>query len=401
MIMKQRGIVKKSIVYAIKDKSNCSGCHACYAVCPKNCISMVSDDEGFWYPKVDEAKCVQCGICVEKCPVINEVDKDEIPTAYAALNKELDIRLSSSSGGIFTLLAEHIIDNGGTVFGVAFDNDLNVRHIGINKKKDIQRLQGSKYVQSKIGDCYKKTKKILDAGNVVLFSGTPCQIAGLHSYLGKIYDNLSTVDIFCLGVPSPKAWRKHLEYCGEIEKTMVKSYSFRDKSEGWKNYSTKIHYKDGRIKKIPHQQNPYMRAFLSAVCMRPSCHSCKFKGEQRHSDITLADFWGISNVLPDMDDDKGTSLMLVHSEKAEEILTSIIDKLVIQTVDIDEALMYNSAALYSVKAHPKRQQFLSAVDYMPFDVAVKKYCEPSLLTKMHRKTRGVLSRVKRIIIKAK
>mgnify|MGYP000943720074 CR=1 FL=1 len=395
MIGKEK--TKTNIEKILVSNANCSGCHACYAICPKNCVSMINDDEGFWYPKVNEKYCINCGLCIAKCPILNEVKKGENLTAYAAQNKDLAVRLNSSSGGVFSLLAEYAIDRGGTVFGAAFDEDLNVHHRGIDKKDNIQLLQGSKYVQSKISDCYQKAKKLLDAGGTVLFSGTPCQIAGLRSFLGKPYENLILVDIFCLGVPSPKVWRKHLENCRNIKKTRIKSYSFRDKLKGWRNYYTKIDYLDGNFKRIPHHLNPYMRAFLSAVCLRPSCYSCKFKGMQRHSDVTLADFWGIENIMPAMDDDKGTSLMLVHSEKVENILTSIADKLIIQEVDVEQALVYNSAALRSVKANSKRKQFLSSIEHMPFNLAVKKYCEPSLIKKFLSIIRKMLSKIKDFI----
>ena len=205
----------------VQDKSKCSGCHACSSICPKKCISLVADEEGFLYPKVNEKECLNCNLCEQVCPFLNPIgiSKDEAPIAYAAKNLDEGTRTKSSSGGVFTAIAEHVIGQGGIVFGSAFDSPYNVVHIGVQKKDELQRLRGSKYVQSKIGNTYQEAKEALVSGRVVLFTGTPCQIGGLKAFLKKDYPNLYTQDLICHGVPSPKIFKEYKKF---IEKKYYK-----------------------------------------------------------------------------------------------------------------------------------------------------------------------------------
>lgn len=257
----------------IDDKTNCSGCHACANACPKNCISMVSDEEGFWYPQVNKEKCIDCGLCEKVCPIIHKWQPDDSrkTTAIAAINLNEEIRLESSSGGIFTLKAEKIIDQGGVVFGAAFSDDFkSVRHICVDNKADLEKLRGSKYVQSKISDTYKHAKEYLDSGRKVLFSGTPCQIGGLYSYLRKPYENLLTQDIICHGVPSPMVWEKYVEKCERKAASEMQRVFFRHKKYGWKSYSMAMEFTNHTKYIRTLLEDPYMRLFLSNSCLRPS-----------------------------------------------------------------------------------------------------------------------------------
>ena len=313
----------------IHEKDNCSGCHACANVCPQSCILMVSDDEGFWYPQVDKDKCIDCGLCEKVCPIIHKWQPDEsrTTTAMVALNKNEEIRLRSSSGGIFTLLAEEIIAQGGVVFGAAFTNDFkSVHHICVSSTVDIGRLRGSKYIQSKTEDSYIQAKKFLDKGIKVLFTGTPCQIGGLYSFLRKDYDNLYTQDIICHGVPSPFIWEKYLEERERKAASKTQQMFFRHKKYGWKTYAVLFEFSNNTAYVKSFQEDSFMKAFLSNSCLRPSCHHCSFRNPIRQADITLADFWGIHEVFPEFDDDKGTSLVLIHSDRGQSLFDSIQTK---------------------------------------------------------------------------
>jgi len=391
----------------INDKKDCMGCHACSNICPKSCIEMKNDSEGFWYPLVDYDKCIRCGSCIKACPIINKSIIQNEPKAYACINKNKEIRLESSSGGMFTLIAEHVINNGGVVFGAVFDENFAVIHQYIESKEELGALRGSKYVQSKIGDTYKQAKQFLKQGRQVLFTGTPCQISGLKSYLQKEYGNLMCIDIICHGVPSPKAWKNYVRFRENRAGSQSQRIAFRLKNEGWKQYSVSFLYKNNTEYQEKLHKDLYMKAFLNDACLRPSCYACEFKTLHRESDITLADFWGIQNMLPEMDDDKGTSLVFVNSTIGELLLEKIKDKILYKEVDINQAVAYNSAAIKSAKYNPKRDDFFNELDKVSFDILVRRHCSDRLSIKIKRKVieigfsimrvTGFLGIVKRIL----
>lgn len=305
----------------INDKIDCCGCNACGSICAKNAITFQTDEEGFWYPDVDMDKCVDCGMCEKVCPFIADLTPRIPLVTYAAINPNEYERNNSSSGGIFSLLASHTINAGGVVFGAAFDNEWNVTHLSVENIKELSKLRGSKYVQSMIGDRFRTVKKYLVQGKQVLFSGTACQIAGLNSYLLKKYDNLTTVDVVCHGVPSPKIWKQYVKLL-QTHST-IKSISFRDKLSGWRGYDFTVSYNDGSIHRESHNKNLYMQGFLHDLFLRPSCYHCKIKCGRCGSDITLGDYWGIERVLPEVDDNKGVSVVMVNTEKGREIINGI------------------------------------------------------------------------------
>lgn len=374
----------------IKEKKECMGCHACSNICPKNCISMDKDKDWFWYPNVDYNKCIKCGKCIKVCPIINKAKVDNNPKAYACINNDEEVRLKSSSGGIFSLIAEQFIDSGGVVFGAEFDDEFRVLHNYIEKINDIGKLRGSKYVQSWIGDMYSQVKHFLKQGRDVLFTGTPCQIGGLKSYLDKSYDNLFCIDIICHGVPSPKVWDKYIDFRNKKAVSSPRRISFRMKSEGWKRFSVSFFFKNNKEYRKKYQDDLYMNAFLKNVCLRPSCYACGFKSLHRQSDITLADFWGIQNILPEMDDDKGTSLIFVNSDKGQKILEKIKNKMIYEEVDVNQAVVYNSAMIKSVEYNDKRDDFLRELDLLEFDVLVKKHCTDELIVRIKKKTISIV-----------
>lgn len=358
----------------IKEKEDCMGCHACENICPAQCLAMTPDDEGFLYPKVDYALCIKCKRCISACPIINKVEAYDNLQAYACINKDEKIRSESSSGGVFTLVAEQVIDKGGVVFGASFNDEFGVEHIFIETKEKLLKLRGSKYVQSKIGDSYKQAKEFLNSGREVLFTGTPCQIAGLKNFLGKFYNNLFTTDIICHGVPSPEIWQKYVRFREAEAGAPTQRITFRQKDEGWKQYSVSFSFKNNTEYRQNFHKDLYMRAFLKDVCLRPSCYACKFKGLNRQSDITLADFWGIQNILPEMDDNKGTSLIFINNEIGHGLFDEVKDKMVYQKVDRQEAVKYNSCAIRSSLYNPKRDVFMAEKNILPFDELVNKHC---------------------------
>lgn len=320
------------------DKSLCCGCTACASVCPKQCITMQEDEEGFLYPVVNASLCIDCNLCQKVCPELHHMNVRMPLHVYAAKHKDEQVRLASSSGGIFTLLAEKIIDEGGVVFGARFDARWEVVHDYTETKEGLAVFRGSKYVQSRLEDCYYKVKSFLQQDRKVMFTGTPCQIAGLKNYLRKDDDNLLTVDVVCHGVPSPKIWRMYLNEIIARKskknsvlshhsngKVKIQSIDFRSKSSGWKKFSFVLTLSeavaDGKQNTVllssVFYENPYMQAFLSDLSLRPSCYACPVKAGKSGSDITIADFWGIEDVLPEFDDDRGVSLIVDFSGKGK------------------------------------------------------------------------------------
>lgn len=303
----------------IKDKKLCCGCNACVQRCPKQCIAVQEDEEGFLYPIVDLSICIDCGLCEKVCPVINQESERNPIEVFAAVNKDDSVRMQSSSGGIFTALAEKIIQEKGVVFGARFDEKWEVMHDYTETIEGLKAFRGSKYVQSRIGDTFSQAEFFLKTGRKVMFTGTPCQIAGLRLFLRKEYENLLAVDIICHGVPSPMVWRKYLgEKIQQGGLECIQSISFRNKNTGWKNYSFQIEYDKNHLKSSFSEyasQNIFMKGFLADLYLRPSCYACPSKKLKSGSDITLGDFWGIQHIKPELDDDKGISCILVNTNK--------------------------------------------------------------------------------------
>ena len=377
----------------IDQLKNCSGCSACFNACPKNCITMNDDSEGFWYPEVTKDICINCGLCEKVCPVLKKYEGNPKGRAYAAINNDEDVRLKSSSGGIFTLIAQEVIARGGAVFGAAFDGDFKVKHILVETIGDLEKLRGSKYVQSKIGDAYKLAKKLLEGGRLVLFSGTPCQISGLKSYLGKPYENLILQDIICHGAPSPKVWDRYIKFREEKASATTQNVSFRNKQYGWKKFSMLFDFKDSTRHLKTLAEDSYMKAFLSDLSLRPSCYDCHSKSAERESDITLADFWGVENVAPDMFDNKGTSLVLVNSSKGEKLFDAIKDLVTAKEVDFDEAIKYNSATTKSVAKPKNRDKFMKEIMENDFEKTVEKYTKVGFVAKNLRRVKRIVKKI--------
>lgn len=324
---------------------------------------MLSDNEGFLYPTVEESNCIDCGLCEKVCHELHPFVERQPQKVYAAINKDEGIRLKSSSGGIFYLLAEIIISEGGVVFGARFDEQWQVVIDYAETMEDVKAFMGSKYVQARMDTAYTDAKRFLTEGRKVLFSGTPCQIAGLHHFLRKTYDNLLTVDIICHGTPSPKVWDRYLDEVVTAGRKAIKDVQFRNKRNGWKSFNfTMVYNKDEQTVSLcsHHQQNHFMCAFLRDMILRPSCYNCQAKSGRSHSDITIADFWGINTEMPEMDDDKGTGLVLVNTDKGQVSLDWSKTNHIETTAE--KALGHNPAYYRSVAAHSKRADFFARLD---------------------------------------
>lgn len=376
----------------ITDKSQCCGCSACAQRCPKQCISMQMDNEGFLYPQVDTSKCIDCHLCEKVCPVINQDDARTPLNVYAAKNSDDEVRHQSSSGGIFTLLAEQTIKDGGIVFGACWDKEWNVKHDYVDNINDLQRFRSSKYLQSVIGDSFLKTEQFLKTGRKVMFTGTPCQIAGLKHFLRKEYDNLLAVEMICHSVPSPGVWQQYLTtrlHTLRWEKSDIRHISFRDKKTGWKTYSFVIENKDGNILTELSSKNAFMRGFLADLYTRPSCHACPAKQLRSGSDITLGDFWGIESLMPEIDDDKGVSAIIVNSDKGKQVLHNINVEL--HEVQYDDLTTRNPALVRSFQITSKRTEFFKA-DGKTFEEKVKRLAKKpfSMKTLVYRIVRKII-----------
>ena len=374
----------------IKEKTDCCGCHACYNICPKNAIEMIEDEKGFKYPKINKEKCIECNLCIKVCPIINKKVMENNIMAYACYNKNEEELKHSSSGGMFILLAKEILKRNGVVFGAYLDKNYNVQHGYIENKKDIKIFMGSKYVQSNIGETYRNVKYFLEKERYVLYTGTPCQIEGLKTYLGKDYDKLYTQDIICHGVPSPLVWEKYKEYRKNMDKNNPIKINFRDKNNGWNDFSMSFIYKNDKYI-ASHNGDLFMNAFLKNTILRDSCYKCNFKNKYRISDITLADYWGVNEVEPQMMNDSGVSLVLVNSSKGRELFRLIKNNIIYKETNLDEAIKYNPSFSNSSKMDKNRDKFFKNINKIDFAELVKKYTSKSSIYKQ------IINKCKKII----
>ncbi len=351
---------EKNSKKALASPENCTGCSVCVNVCPKKSITMKLNKEGFFIPVTDYSKCIDCDLCKKKCPINNTHTSNKSIISYAAKNKNINTRLNSSSGGIFRILAEKTLENKGVIFGAGFDNNNEVCHLEVNNIEKLIKLQRSKYVQSNIKDSYKKAATYLKKGKEVLFSGTPCQIQGLKTFLNEEYENLTCVDVVCHGVPSPKIFKN---YCKELEKkfnSQIININFRNKDNGWKNFNNKYEFNNGKILNNIFNEDLYMKAFLQNLILRNSCYDCKANNFRSKSDITLGDYWGIDILHPEFDDDKGVSLVILKTKKGQKKFEEIKPEISYIKTDINEAIKYNLCLVKSVFPHYNRENFFSS-----------------------------------------
>ena len=368
-----------------KVKEKCYGCCSCAQICVNKAIEMKYNNEGFIYPYIDENKCIECGICLEHCPVIFDKNKNVYnQKCYAVFSNEL-IAKESSSGGVFTVLSESILERGGVVYGAAFDDEWLVHHILVDNKEDLLKLKTSKYVQSNIEGIYNEIKHILKKGKIVLFTGTPCQVLGLYAFLGKIYENLYTIDIFCHGVPSPLVWKKYLNEIVDIKK--VKTINFREKQvskkvisnyNSWENYNISIIQKNEEKFCQHHRDNIYLIGFLKNLYLRRACYTCPFTRTTRYGDISIGDFWGYRSIDNKQDTNNGMSAVLINSKKGECLfnLSSNIDFK--RNVNLTDIIKGNPILKEPSKKNKNRELFMNELQSNKankIESIIKKYTE--------------------------
>lgn len=328
------------------EKDRCTGCMACYNICNQEAIDIISDQQGFKYPQINTNKCIECNRCTQVCPIINPITASNLSqTVFSAWNKNSKIQDSSSSGGFFTAIAEWIIQQHGYIIGAAFDEKFNVNHIAINCKKDLYKLRGSKYLQSNINSIYKEVLQLIKEGKTILFTGTPCQIAGLKTFLhNKEYPNLYTIDLVCHGVPSPLIFQKYKSWLEQKYNSPIQEYYFRDKKWSWIRYNTKAIFKNGKIYYGTWEEDIFMRGFLRDLFLRSSCYNCQFTNTKRQGDITIADFWGYKKDKNEINNnDTGISLLILNTNKGKEAFESCKNQLVYYKKDLQEAIKGNNA----------------------------------------------------------
>lgn len=372
----------------VLEKSRCTGCTACMNICPKGAITMVEDSDGFKYPVIDQDKCINCGLCVKTCPVLNTKENESLNKCYVGYNKSEEVRLNSSSGGIFSLIANHILDQKGIVIGAEFNKENELKHIAIEKTKDLNKLMGSKYLQSDLTDIFKYIKENIKERKI-LFVGTPCQVGGLKAFIKNDYNNLICIDLVCHGVPSPKLFKKYIEEL-ENENGKLLNYNFRDNSTGWDTYSNTATFKDKKITE-DRRQNKYMKLFLADVALRQSCFNCNFKLGNKYSDITLGDFWGIKKHYPEMYNKNGVSAIIINTKQGEELFNNINKDIKYKECKLEEILSGNPSLKISGKEPKTRNNFFKELDILPISVLTKKYQKKvSLLSKIKRKLKSLI-----------
>ncbi len=374
----------------ITNKVNCCGCNACGDICPCGAISYKSDNEGFWYPTVDTLKCIDCHLCEKVCPIINvqELKRNDFsqPICYAAEHKNLEVVFDSTSGGVFSAMAEVIYKKGGYVGGAVFNEDFSVSHYISNAKEDLSRLRSSKYLQSNLIGFYTQVKLLLDKGEIVLICGSPCQMAAMRSFLNKDYDNLIIADFICRGINSPKVWRKYLDSFEDRYGSKVIFCKAKSKEYGWRNLTQKVILENGKHYYETKDQSNFTKGYLqTGVYCRPSCYECNFKGYPRIADITLADFWGIEKIDKSMEKNLGTSLVMINSRKGVSFFESIKQRINFIPVPLEKAEAGNPALIKSLES-PKvdRAQFFKDLDDMSFLKVADKYIEQKKMSPKKR-----------------
>lgn len=375
----------------INNKIECCGCNACGDICAKKAITFKTDLEGFWYPEVSKDLCIECGLCEKVCPVINpaiHINRYREPKVFAAYSKDETIRIDSTSGGIYSMLANAMYEKNAYVGGAIYNDDHTVRHIVSKDPKRLREIRSSKYLQSSLEGQYLQVRKLLKQGENILYCGCPCQIHGLYNFLGKEYDNLVTCDFICRGVNSPKVFKRYVDMLENRYGSHAIGIKFKAKKWGWHNFSLRVNFANGKEYCKDRWHDLFFIGYLQVGNFsRPSCYDCRFKGFPQKSDITLADFWGIEKIDKSMDQDKGTSLVLINSDKGQNLFNQIKDYVEWREFSMKEAVAGNPAMEQSLKSIPTdRDAFFRDLDTMSFDKLAKKYFpRTNLLSKILKK----------------
>ena len=390
----------------INENTQCCGCNACGDICTHNAISYETDQEGFWYPKVDIGLCTNCGLCEQVCPMRkdNWVPKEqfETPVCYGAYNKDPVIRFNSTSGGVFSALASTIFKHGGYVSGAVYTDNFHVNNIISDSPDDMERLRSSKYIQSSAKALYLTIKKLLKKGERVLACGTPCQMAALRSFIGDIPNTLLIVDILCKSCNSPKVFQKYLLFLEKRYNSRVVAIKERDKKYGWNSLTRRVSFINGQDFFGKGYSDHFQRGFQYNIYARPSCYDCLFKGIPRIGDITIGDFWGIEKIDDSLSDDKGTSMVFLNNKKGQSFFEQAKEELIWKKVKLSDILEGNRTAIMKNRLpYPNdvdREAFFRDLDVMPFDKVAKKHFSlprRTIISILRQKTKGVLSSIKK------
>lgn len=380
----------------VLERNKCCGCGACYSACPKQAISMQLDDEGFEYPVVDQSLCIDCKLCQKKCPVLQYENRNgirdkncEAQVGFVAKNKNFSQRLNSSSGSVFPPIAEWVLDQKGLVVGAAYDDEFNAVHKIICDKAELPLLQGSKYLQIKTdGDTFKIIQKELLTGRKILYSGMACQVEALKSFLQKDFENLYTIDLICMGIPSYVVWQKYLKTFFSSE--CIKSVNFKEKSVGWDSFVFRVET-DKRVFQERGKQNLYLQSMFRTWNLRPSCFQCPFKKKNRISDFTIADAWGVSKDFPQINDNKGLSSVIVHSLKGLRLWRELENHFDKYNVSIDDIAKGNSNLILNKVQMGKREAFYQMLERNP----KRAFCK--LCSERVSMASKILSKIKRLL----
>ncbi|MDR3050120.1 MAG: Coenzyme F420 hydrogenase/dehydrogenase, beta subunit C-terminal domain [Oscillospiraceae bacterium] len=357
----------------VRPADTCTGCGACLRACAAGALAMRRDGQGFACPARDMRACTGCGACRKICPVESAQTRLWL-AVFAARSLDEGIRGASSSGGAFTALAQGVLARGGVVFGAAWadgDPAWALAHAAAEDAASLARLRGSKYLQSDAVPSYAQVRDALRAGRSALFSGTPCQVAGLYVWLGGDQPGLLTVDLVCHGTPSPTVFAAYLQGLEAARGQRVTHYSFRDKRRGWQHFCAAARFAQGEDYVAGQDEDPYLRIFLQNVTLRPSCYACPYAGEKRPADITLGDLWGAERLLPEWDDDRGLSLILVNTEKGRQAMADAAPALWTQPVEARSFVRFNPCIERPVAPHPLRERFFRVFAKKGFDAAAQ------------------------------
>ena len=364
---------------SISNKQDCSGCAACKSACAHGCIKMEADREGFSYPKVNSSKCVNCGLCDKACPILNIPTQNSIKKVIAAKNNKENERFLSSSGGIFYLLAEYIINQGGVVVGCRFNEEMEAVHSIAESMEELKPLMSSKYVQSNTEGIYRIVRDKLREGRRVLYSGVPCQVAALKNYLHKPYENLVTVDVLCHGVPSPKIFKEYRESLERRYENKTQSVNFRWKEKSWKRLFINVVFKNKKRHFLYSGYDSYMQLFLSDRIQRPSCFFCPYNTLHRPGDISLGDFWGIGKKHYEFDDNKGISMVLINNTTGADLWEKIASETTNFISDIETAVAGNKVLVQHLPSSAKRDEFYDYYVSHGFDKAIARFAPEASL----------------------
>lgn len=383
----------------IERKEECCGCTACYNVCPVGCIKMTPDEEGFVYPAVDKKKCIGCEKCQAVCPMLakEEVENKEIENkeieSYVLRTKNKDVLMNSTSGGFVTPLMKWVLEKNGIICAASYDEDYNVVHVFIDSdNEELDKIKGSKYVQSQLNDSFKKIKDYLKNGKFVCFIGTTCQVKGLKEYLGMEYEGLLSVDLVCHGTPSPKLWRKYLDYQTEKHQSQIKSISFRNKTYGYHSGTMKMEFENGNTYYGSARVDYMLKSFFKEISSRPSCYKCKFKQLERCSDFTIYDCWHASDLVKQLkDDDCGYTNLMVQSDVGRKVLEKVRDRYEIYKVDTEQAVSLDGIMVRkSAIPHPKRNEYYKDIDNEDLRSHIQKFIPVSKKDLLLERIKGFL-----------